>query len=79
MRSAQGSIPGDGVSRVQFQAGGHVSRAIHYFIPILVALGRGIYISLMIRFLYYNCLGFDLVLWLQHISSPMVRIYDSHS
>ena len=47
--------------------GSHDSKAIHYFIPSLVALGRGIYISLMIRFLYYNCLGFDLVLWLQHI------------
>ena len=34
----------------------HVLGAIHYFIPSLVALGRGIYISLMIRFLYYNCL-----------------------
>ena len=44
--------------------------AIHYFIPSLVALGRGIYISLMIRFLYYNCLGFDLVLWLQHNIIP---------
>ena len=37
-----------------------VSKAIHYFIPSLVAIVRGIYISLMIRFLYYNCLGFDL-------------------
>ena len=46
------------------------SKAIHYFIPSLVALGRGIYISLMIRFLYYNCLGFDLVLWLQHNIIP---------
>ena len=70
MRSVQGSIPGDGVSRVQFQAGGHDLKAIHYFIPSLVALGRGIYISLMIRFLYYNCLGFDLVLWLQHNIIP---------
>ena len=34
----------------------YVLGAIHYFIPSLVALGRGIYISLMIRFLYYNCL-----------------------
>ena len=48
----------------------HDSKAIHYFIPSLVALGRGIYISLMIRFLYYNCLGFDLVLWLQHNIIP---------
>ena len=48
----------------------HDLGAIHYFIPSLVALGRGIYISLMIRFLYYNCLGFDLVLWLQHNIIP---------
>ena len=62
MQASQGSIPGDG-SQPRFNSLGirsHVSRAIHYFIPSLVALGRGIYISLMIRFLYYNCLDLDL-------------------
>ena len=41
-------------------------KPFYYFIPSLVAIVRGIYISLMrIGFLYYNCLGFDLFIWLQ--------------
>ena len=42
-----------------------VSKAIHYFIPSLVAIVRGIKSLMRIGFLYYNCLGFGLVLWLQ--------------
>ena len=58
MQASQCSIPGDG-SQPRFNSLGirsHVLGAIHYFIPRLVALDRGIYISLMIRFLYYNWL-----------------------
>ena len=70
-RSQPGSIPGRGPAGFNYLGiRSHDSKAIHYFIPSLVALGRGIYISLMIRFLYYNCLGFDLVLWLQHNIIP---------
>ena len=57
-RSQPGSIPGRGPAGFNcLGKRSHDSKAIHYFIPSLVALGRGIYISLMIRFLYYNCLG----------------------
>ena len=44
--------------RVQSVQGGHVSEAIHYFIPSLVAIVRGIKSLMRIGFLYYNCLGF---------------------
>ena len=32
----------------------------YHFIPSLVAIVRGIKLLMRIRFLYYNCLGFDL-------------------
>ena len=43
----------------------YVSKAIHYFLPSLVAIVRGIKSLMRIGFLYYNCLRFGLVLWLQ--------------
>ena len=46
--------------RVQFVQGSYVSRAIHYFIPSLVALGRGIKSTHENRVSVLNCLGFDL-------------------
>ena len=37
-----------------------VSEAIHYFIPSLVAIVRGIKSLMRIGFVHYNCLGFGL-------------------
>ena len=40
-------------------------KPFYHFIPSLVAIVRGIKSLMRIGFLYYNCLGFGLILWLQ--------------